>query len=55
MPPPITMLSALVANCSITPSLSETLEPPRITAYGRFVESVSRSSTPTSSATNLPA
>src|ERR1700760_2561401 len=27
MPPPMTMLSALVASCSITPSLSDTFEP----------------------------
>ena len=32
------MLSALVASDSMTPSLSDTFDPPSTTAYGRFVE-----------------
>ena len=55
MPPPITMLSALVASDSMTPSLSDTFDPPSTTAYGRLVELVSCSSTRISSATSVPA
>ena len=55
MPPPMTMLSALVARFSMTASLSDTFEPPSTTAYGRSVEEVSCSSTSTSVATNVPA
>ncbi|CFS61022.1 Uncharacterised protein [Mycobacterium tuberculosis] len=32
IPPPITMLSALVASDSMTPSLSDTFDPPSTTA-----------------------
>ena len=35
MPPPISSLSALPSRLSITPSLSETFEPPSTTTYGR--------------------
>ena len=55
MPPPMTRLSALVARFSMTASLSDTLDPPSTTAYGRSVELVSCSSTSTSAATSVPA
>ena len=43
MPPPMSSLSALPSRLSITPSLSDTFEPPSTTAYGRSGDSVSRS------------
>ena len=55
MPPPMITLSALPARFSMTASLSDTLDPPRTTAYGRSVELVSCSSTLTSAATSVPA
>ena len=55
MPPPMTMLSALVARFSMTASLSDTFEPPSTTAYGRSVELVSCSRTLISVATSVPA
>ena len=55
MPPPMTRLSAFSASDSMTASLSDTLEPPSTTAYGRSVELVSCSSTVISEATSVPA
>ena len=41
MPPPTSSLSTLPSRLSMTPSLSETLEPPSTTTYGRSGFSVS--------------
>ena len=43
------------SRCPITPSLSETFEPPSTTTYGRSGFSVSRSSTSSSAAISRPA
>ena len=48
MPPPTSSRSAVPSRLSMTPSLSDTLEPPSTTTYGRSGSSVSRSSTSTS-------
>ena len=40
MPPPMRSRSALVIRLAMTPSLSDTLEPPRTTTYGRAGSSV---------------
>ncbi len=55
MPPPMTRVSTFGASASMTPILSETLDPPSTTAYGRSGVSVSRVSTSTSPATSVPA
>ena len=55
MPPPTSSRSTCCSRLSMTPSLSETLEPPSTTTYGRSGSSVSRRSTSTSAATRPPA
>ena len=54
MPPPMSSRSTLPSRLSMTPSLSETLEPPSTTTYGRSGSSVSRRSTSTSAAPGRP-
>ena len=54
MPPPMSSLSALPSRLSMTPSLSETFEPPSTTTYGRAGSTVSRRSTSISAATRPP-
>ena len=55
MPPPMSRRSALPSRLSMTPSLSDTFDPPRTTAYGRAGSTVSRRSTSTSASTRPPA
>ena len=51
MPPPINSESTRGSSEVMTPSLSDTLEPPRITAYGRSGSTVSFFSTAVSADT----
>ena len=51
IPPPISSESTLGSSEVITPSLSDTLEPPRMTAYGRSGSTVSFFSTAVSAET----
>ena len=51
MPPPISSESTCGNSEVMTPSLSETFDPPRITAYGRSGSTVSFFSTAVSAET----
>src|SRR6478735_12524597 len=55
IPPPISSESTLGSSEVITPSLSDTFDPPRITAYGRSGSTVSFFSTAVSADTRYPA
>ena len=55
MPPPMSSVSTRGSRCAMTPSLSQTFEPPSTTVYGRSGFSVSRSSTSSSVAISRPA